>query len=138
LNTQGAKLNEAKVLLADECTRMLHGEEYLKGIHETVNTLFGDGGADLASLPTYNIPETMVGNGVGILDLFVLSELASSKSEARRLVRGGGAKLNGKKLDDEGMLVSPQEFMEAGGKLQLSAGKKKHALIELQKTEANS
>jgi tyrosyl-tRNA synthetase len=129
---EGAQLNAAKVILADEATRMLHGEECLASIHTTVASLFGKGGgSDLDSLPKYEL-DVKSGDGLSVVDLLIKAELATSKGEARRLIKGGGARINDEKVNDEAATVKAADF-DSEGRLKLSSGKKKHALIQLAK-----
>ena len=65
-----------------------------------------------------------------VVELFVSLELGKTKSEVRRLVDGGGAKLNGQKIDDPRLVVRSETFGE-GGEIKLSAGKKRHGIVEL-------
>ena len=73
----------------------------------------------------------MEGDGLSVLDLFVKLDLTKSKGEARRLIKGGGAKLNDTKIDDENLVVTKADFVS--GEAKLSAGKKKHGIVELAK-----
>eukprot|EP00965_Chrysotila_dentata_P006352 208003-Pleurochrysis_carterae.AAC.3 len=70
-----------------------------------------------------------IGDGVPVIDLFVSLEFAKSKSEVRRLISGGGAKLNDAKIERADTVVTRDTFSE--GELKLSAGKKKHGIVEL-------
>ena len=133
----GAQINEAKVVLADEATSMLHGAECLTQIKETAASLFagggkggGAGGGATDSLPRVQLSAAEAGEGVPVLELFLRLEMAKSKGEVRRLVSGGGARLNGEKLDDAELVVSATTFADAS-ELKLSAGKKKHGIVEL-------
>jgi tyrosyl-tRNA synthetase len=127
---KGAALNDAKKILADEATRMLHGGECLAQIHATAASLFsaghgGGGGADLESLPRFTL---CVAESYSVVDLLVQSELAASKAEARRLIKGGGARINDSKVLDEKATVGAIDFDEHN-RLKLSSGKKKHVLM---------
>ena len=130
----GAAINEAKVVLADEATGMLHGPECLAQIKETAASLFAGGGAGGAgatdSLPRVQLSAEEAGEGVPVLDLYLRLEMAKSKGEVRRLISGGGARLNGEKLEDAELVVSATTFGEVS-ELKLSAGKKKHGIVEL-------
>jgi len=135
---EGSQLNAAKVILADECTKLLHGEECLAQIHATVQSLYGSGSdeSDLDSLPKFYIDNTEVekinsNSGLSVVDILVKAGFASSKSEAKRLIKGGGARVNGEKVDDENALLSVKDF-GTEGRLKLSSGKKKHALVLIQ------
>ena len=71
------------------------------------------------------------GEGVTLIDLFIRLEFAKSKSEVRRLVKGGGARLNGEKVEDAELVVSAATFEGDAKELKLSSGKKKHGLVVL-------
>lgn len=129
---EGSELNKAKVILADEATRLLHGSDCLDQIHATVSALFAGQGEDLDSLP--KVPLTAVevvaleGEGISIVDLIIRAGFAASKAEAKRMIKAGSARINGEKVSDEAARVVVKDFDEAG-KLKLSSGKKKHALV---------
>lgn len=124
------------MLLADEATKLLHGEACLQEIHATVKTLFGGkGGDDLESLQKVQLSKVDFsqdgGKAIPVCDMLVRAEMASSKAEARRLIKAGGARVNDNKVSDEYAVVTKADFESLGGKLKLSSGKKKHALILL-------
>jgi tyrosyl-tRNA synthetase len=121
------EINEAKKILADEVTRMLHGEEALQEARATAEKLFEHKtGGDLSALPSVEISSDRLSSGISILDLFVETGLASSKGEAKRLIRGGGARLNDQAINDEDLKIT--SMVED---IKLSAGKKKHALVKM-------
>ena len=78
--------------------------------------------------PTIEIPRASIDAGVGILTLFVDAGLAGSNGDARRLIKGGGAKLNDAPISDERATVDASA-VNADGVIKLSAGKKRHALV---------
>jgi tyrosyl-tRNA synthetase len=126
---QGAEINEAKKILATEATKLAHGSHAAKQAAETAQKTFEQGGIG-EDIPVHAIKKSELGKGVSAYELFRLTGLADSGGEARRLIRGGGARINDKKVDDENELVSQTHF----GKdleLKLSAGKKKHILVKL-------
>ena len=125
---EGSQLNAAKVLLADEATKLLHGEACLDQIHSTVNSLFatGGGGSDLESLPKVYVDE----DSATVVDLLVKAGMSTSKGEAKRLIKGGGAKINDEKVTSEAAVVSLSDF-GSDRRLKLSSGKKSHCLIVL-------
>ncbi|MFO1128530.1 MAG: tyrosine--tRNA ligase [Rhodospirillales bacterium] len=124
---QGAELNAAKVVLADEATRLCHGEAARRQAAATAEETFGGQGAGDA-LPTIEIDRPVLGAGVAVVELFRLAGLAASNSEARRLIRGGGGRLNNRPISDETLVVGPGDA-DADGRIKLSAGKKRHALV---------
>jgi len=133
----GAEINAAKAILADEATTMLHGAGCLEDIRATAKTLFesgggkGGAGADTSALPRVQLTSAELSEGgIPVIDLFLRLEFAKSKSEVRRLISGGGARLNGEKVEDEKMVVTADSF-EGASEVKLSAGKKKHGMVEL-------
>mmetsp|Transcript_40233 Transcript_40233/g.52968 ORF Transcript_40233/g.52968 Transcript_40233/m.52968 type:complete len:480 (+) Transcript_40233:107-1546(+) len=126
---KGAAINEAKIVLADETTKMLHGEECLGPIKETVASMFAGKGSASGALPTVALTADEIEGGIPAVDCFIKLEFAKSKGEARRLIKGGGARLNDEKIQDENFLLTKNLFVD--GKVKLSSGKKKHGMIEI-------
>ncbi|KAH8065313.1 hypothetical protein JL721_8269 [Aureococcus anophagefferens] len=118
-----AAVNAAKRRLADACTTLLHGADALPDIHATVDQLFAGGGGSAASLPRVAVGDAEI----TVVDALISAGFAKSKSEAKRLIKGGGARLDGAKVDDVDATVA----LEAGVDVKLSSGKKKHAILEL-------
>jgi tyrosyl-tRNA synthetase len=127
----GAELNDAKKILADEATRLCRGEmaaasaaEQARGLFErsvsaTLDAIAFDPSAAI------EVAREELAQGLSIVELFRRSGLVPSNSEARRLIRGGGARLNEAKVDDETMQVGVDHLVD--GRLLLSAGRKRHA-----------
>lgn len=129
---EGADINEAKVILADEATTMLHGRECLQPIHETAENMFKGSGESTEGLPRVFVSTSDVeGDGKKFLDLFVELNLASSKKEARRLISGGGARFGDTKIEDENASLTSADFGNAK-EVTLRAGKKRAGVVELQ------
>jgi tyrosyl-tRNA synthetase len=124
---EGAELNEAKKVLADEATRLCRGRSAAREAAAAANAIFGAERGGGAGLPRAELPRAELERGVPIVELLALSGLAASKGEARRLIRGGGARLNETKVDDEAMMVTSDHLVDA--ELTLSAGRKRHARI---------
>jgi tyrosyl-tRNA synthetase len=120
---EGAELNEAKKILATEATAILHGREAAENAAETARRAFEEG-AMAEGLPTINakLPE-------GILNLAVAAGLASSNSEARKLIANNGLKLNDMAVADPKLTVD-SSALNSDGVLKLSSGKKKHVLVK--------
>lgn len=98
-------------------------------IHATAATLFSSGGgSNLDSLEKFEVSSAASGGSLTVVDLLITAAMASSKGEARRLIKGGGARVNDVKVDDEAAIVSEVDF-DAQGRLKLSSGKKKHVVI---------
>jgi len=123
----GAEINSTKAALADAATALCHGESAARSARETARRTFEDGGAGEA-LPTVELTRVELTDGVPVIELFHRAGLATSNSEARRLIRGGGGRLNDAPLDDETRVVTMDD-LGADGAVKLSAGKKRHALV---------
>ncbi len=122
---KGADINEAKKVLATEATTLAHGTRAAKAAEETARKTFEEGGA-AEDLPTIEIDAAAIGKGIPAYELFRLSELVPSGSEAKRLIRGNGAKINDRKITDENELIPASLFANP---VKLTAGKKRHALV---------
>lgn len=129
---EGAQINQAKIVLADEATAMLHGRDCLAQIHETVENMFKGAGEATDGLPRVFVSaDDLDGDGKRISDLFVDLKLASSKNEARRLIAGGGAKLGEDKIDNEAAALTLADFSQEKTEVVLRAGKKRAGVVEL-------
>lgn len=124
----GNEINDAKKVLALETTRLLHGEATAHDAAETARKTFEQGGIG-DDLPTVEMTSAEFRAGIPAWSLLQKAGLAETNSEARRLIRGGGAKLNDQKLDDENLNV--QVTAAVNGVIKLSAGKKRHAIIKI-------
>ncbi len=124
---QGAEINDAKKVLAFEATRLLHGDAAATAAAETARTTFEQGGIG-EDLPAVTLPAAELAAGIPAWSLFQKAGLAASNSEARKLIRGGGARLNDQKVEDENQVVTGDAV--TGGVIKLSAGKKRHALVK--------
>jgi len=122
----GAEINEAKKVLANEATAMLHGREAAETAAETARKTFEEGVlAD--SLPTVALPASEA-IGMGVLTAFVRAGLVASTGEARRQIKGGGLRLNDEAVNDERAALGAADFRD--GVAKLSLGKKKHVLLK--------
>lgn len=126
---EGAEVNQAKEILADEVTTLAHGAEAARQARETARQTFAEGGAG-EGLPSHQVTSAALQAGIPVLDLYCALELAKSKGEARRLIRQGGARINGQPLEDEEALIRPEDLGE-DGEIKLSAGKKRHGLVRV-------
>ncbi len=124
---EGAELNDAKKILAGECTRLAHGEEAALRAAETARKTF-EAGETAENLPTTEIAKSELDEGVPVFALFNRVGLCASSSEARKLIKGGGARLNDEKIADEKQILTSADVSDAG-RIKLSAGKKRHHLI---------
>jgi tyrosyl-tRNA synthetase len=126
---KGSEINEAKKILATEATKLLHGEQAALQAAETAKQTFEQGSVG-ADIPVVELDAAELGKGIAAYELLRIAGLAASGGEARRLVRGGGARAADKKIEDENELITPRMFSQ-DRTLKLSSGKKKHALIKL-------
>jgi len=118
---EGADINSAKIALANAATSMCRGEQAAKQSQATADQAFsGDGLAE--NLPKISVP----GQGITLLDAMVELSLCNSKGEAKRLIKGGAVKIDGDKISDENLLLSP-----ISNDRRLSVGKKKHAILSI-------
>ena len=124
---QGAEINDAKIILANHATSLCHGEAAAHTAEATAQTTFGEKGMS-DGLPQVEIGQDDA-NGLSIIAALNLVGFAKSNGEARRLIRGGGARLNDQAITDEEVGLKLADFVD--GKAKISAGKKRHALIIL-------
>jgi tyrosyl-tRNA synthetase len=118
----GADINAAKIILATEAAALAHGRAAAEDAAETARKTFAEGAA-AEGLPTIEVPAADLQAGIPAFALFVKAGLAASNGEARRLIRGGGARLDDVVIADEAQLISGL------GTKKLSAGKKQHVLV---------
>lgn len=123
---KGAEINEAKKVLATEATRLAHGAEQAGLAAETARRAFEEGEA-AATLPSMTVPSGELEAGIPAFRLFALAGLAASNADARRLIRGGGAKVNDVTVTEEGQLITADLMRE--GAIKLSAGRKQHRIV---------
>ena len=124
----GSEVNEAKVRLADEVTTLCRGAQAATAAWETAREVFERGGAG-EHLPTLTLTAEEVGAGVSVAQAFARAGLASSGKEARRLIEGGGARLDDAPVRDPGLMLTTERL---SGPVKLSAGRKRHALVRLE------
>ena len=116
---QGAEINDAKKTLADAATALCRGEAAAIDAAETARRTFEEGVAG-GSLPTYIVQ----GGTIGIVDALVELGLCGSRGEARRLIKGGGARVDADKVTDETLVITV-----AAEPVRIAAGKKHHGLL---------
>ena len=122
----GSEINEAKIILANEVTGLLHGSAAAEAAEATARKVFEEGGAG-DELPTLTLTADEIGDGISIVQLIVRSGLAKSGKEAKRLIAENGARLDGAPLDDPGLVIGPDRL---AAPLKLSAGRKRHAIVK--------
>jgi tyrosyl-tRNA synthetase len=123
----GAEINAAKIILANEVTALLHGVEAAVTAEQTARDVFEKGGIG-ADLPTVVLNDDDIGDGLSIVQLIVRAGLVKSGKEAKRLIAENGAKIDDKPLTDAGLMIDRAALSSP---IKLSAGKKRHALITL-------
>ncbi len=124
----GSEINEAKKVLAHEATTLAHGEAAASAAAETARAVFEHGGTG-EDLPTIHVDAGDLAAGIPAPVLFTRAGLTASNGEAKRLIKGGGARLNDAPIDDIGRLITAADLTD--GEARLSAGRKHHALIRL-------
>ena len=115
---EGAEINEAKKALADAATAMCRGEDAARMAAETARKTFEEGASGEA------LPSMDVSGDIAILDALVGLRLCASKGEAKRLIKGGGARIDGEKVDSDDQVITVTD-----APIRISAGKKNHGLL---------
>ncbi len=124
---QGAEINEAKIILANEATTLCHGAAAARNAAETARRTFVEGGLG-EELPTVEVARADFEAGIPAFELLRRSGLVASNGEARRLIKGGGARLNDAVLEDENRKITLAD-LNPDGVVKLSFGKKKHVVL---------
>ncbi len=115
---QGSEINAAKIVLANEVTRLCRGDEAARAAEATASATFAGGGLG-QDLPEFDLPA----EGIGLVEALVGIGFAASRGEAKRLIAGGGARIDGEGIADEGFHIP------GGTEVRISAGKKKHGVL---------
>jgi tyrosyl-tRNA synthetase len=121
-------INQLKIILANECTKMLHGNNEAKLAEETAKKTFEENSTG-AGLPSITVNKKKLSENINIIDLVFLSKLENSKSEIRRLIKGNGIKINNQVIDDEKFSITEELFSD--NFIKLSLGKKRHIKVKL-------
>ncbi len=127
-NAEGAAINDAKIVLANEVTALLHGREAAEAAAATAREVFEKGGVG-DDLPTLALSADELGDGISLAQLVVRSGLAKSGKDGKRLISEGGLKVNDDTCTDAGRMFAAADL---GEPVKLSAGKKRHALVMLE------
>jgi tyrosyl-tRNA synthetase len=122
-----AEINEAKKVLATEAAALAHGREAAEAAAATAREVFEVGGAG-GELPQIAVPREALERGMPAFELFARAGLAASNGEARRLIKGGGARINDVVVSEELQPVT-LAALNPDGAMKLSAGRKRHALV---------
>jgi len=120
-------INKQKIILANETTSMLHGDNEAKKSEETAKKTFSENSLGSA-LPSISVNKKHL-KDLNIIDLIILSKLERSKSEIRRIIKGNGVKINNKTINDDKLIINEKFFQE--NIIRLSIGKKRHIKVEL-------
>ncbi|MGI9515938.1 MAG: tyrosine--tRNA ligase [Pirellulaceae bacterium] len=135
-----AHLRKCQIALADEVTRMVHGDEAVANVHQAREILFGTEIRDMkdiqlkeifADVPSAEAARSELnGEGFPLVDALVRCELANSKGDARRTIKQGGAYVNNRRVEDADFRLTP-ESLASESMVVLRSGKKKYALLRL-------
>jgi tyrosyl-tRNA synthetase len=124
---QGQEINEAKKILATEIATLAHGKAAAELAAETARRTFEEG-VKAETLPTIDLPRARLAAGIAAFELLHEAGLAESRNEARKLIKGGGGRLNDRPIDADTATVGEHD-LDASGTLKLSAGRKRHVLV---------
>lgn len=125
---EGKDINEAKIILADEATKLCHGTIATESAKKTAQKTFEDGGSG-SDLPEYTLYTKEIESGIELYNLLTRCGLSQSNSASKKLIEGSGARINNEVIGDTKYIVTSKDFKE--GVLKLSSGKKRHVLIKL-------
>ena len=120
-------INKLKILLANEATNILHGSKAAKDSEETAKETFIRGGIG-KEIPEKKISKKLISKGINIIDLVFQNGLSSSKSDARRMLKNKGIKIDDQIISDEKKIIGLEEFSEKNH-IKLSIGKKTHLKV---------
>ena len=123
----GAEINEAKIILANETTKLLHGEDEATKAMETSKKTFEDKSFD-ENLPTFELEKSKIGS-IKLRDILIEINFASSNSDYKRNFQNAAYKINNVTIDDENLVLNENHFEK--NKVKISFGKKKHYLIKI-------
>ena len=129
LKNQNQDINQLKILLANEATTMLHGSGAAKDSEMTAKKTFTDRSVG-KDLPSIKIKENEITEGINILDLVLLTNLANSKSEIRRMIKNNGIKINNETITDETKTFYKDSF-DHNNIMKVSHGKKQHVIVKI-------
>ena len=129
LKNSNQDINKLKVLLANETTAMLHGSQAAKDSEMTAQKTFGEKSIG-KNLPVVKIKKNFISRGIKIIDLVILTKLANSKSEIRRMIKNNGLRINNEIVTDEAKKIDQNNFDE-NNNIKVSHGKKQHIIVKL-------
>ena len=129
LEKNNQNINELKILLANEATRLLHGIKEAKESELTAQKTFVEKSIG-KNLPVIKIKKNVVTNGVSIIDLVTRTNLANSKNEIRRMIKNNGLKINNELVTNETKIIGQKDF-DKDNNIKISHGKKQHVIIKI-------
>ena len=121
-------INDLKIILANEATKLLHGDKETKKVERASKALFVEGSLS-ENLPTFKIEKSKIKDGINILDAIIITKLVNSKSEIRRVIKNKGIKVNDQILESDKLELNLNFFNDNICKI--SFGKKKHAILKI-------
>ena len=129
LEKNNQDINKLKILLANESTTMLHGSKAAKESETTAKKTFKDKSIG-KNLPVVKVKKNSIANGINILDIVLLTTLANSKSEIRRMIKNNGLKINNEVITDEKKIID-QSYFDQDNNMKVSHGKKQHVIVKI-------
>jgi len=124
---EGSEINQAKITLANEVTKLCHGTQAAVAAEQTAKEVFEKGGVG-DDLPTLELSADEIGGGISFTQLLVRSGIVASGKDAKRAIAGGGAKLNDVAVSDAGLMLSIDDIAATP---KISSSKKRHAIVKL-------
>jgi len=129
LKNSNQDINKLKVLLANKTTAMLHGSKTAKDSELTAQKTLGDKSIG-KNLPIVKVKKNSIANGMNVLDLVLLTTLANSKGEIRRLIKSNGLKINNEVVSDVTKTIDQNNF-DQDNNMKVSHGKKQHVIVKI-------
>ena len=124
---EGQEINDAKKILATEVTRLAHGSAAAEQAAETARRTFEEG-TKADTLPTVDVARGRLAAGIAAFELLHEAGLAESRNAARKLIKGGGARLNDAPIASDTAVIKESD-LDGSSTLKLSAGRKRHVLV---------
>ena len=129
LEKNNQDINKLKILLANEATTMLHGSKAAKESETTAQKTFKDKSIG-KNLPVVKVKKNSITDGMNVLDLVLLTTLANSKGEIRRMIKNNGLKINNEVVSDETKIIDQNNF-DQDNNMKVSHGKKQHVIVKI-------
>jgi len=129
LEKNNQDINKLKILLANESTTMLHGSKAAKESETTAQKTFKDKSIG-KNLPVVKVKKNSITDGMNVLDLVLLTTLANSKGEIRRMIKNNGLKINNEVVSDETKIIDQNNF-DQDNNMKVSHGKKQHVIVKI-------